>query len=377
METIPALAKAISARIEGSLGMSKKVIVTDLDNTLWGGILGDDGYNGIICDNNTPEGEAFYNFQKYLKKLSSQGIILTICSKNDEKIVKEVFKKNKNFALNYKDFSVVKANYNDKAKNINEISKILNLNTDSFVFIDDSKIECELVKKIIPNIQVINLDSSEPSNYINKVETYNMFNFKNITKEDLKMIESYKKIREYDEVKTNSSNIESFLKDLNPKIYLKKIDKKSVTRSNQLLGKTNQFKFNNKIFSEKELLKIKERTIVMSFEDKFQNYGIIGVLIYELDKKNKSLLINNWVMSCRVFSRRIEDFIIEFLIKKVTILNYDSISFNFKITKKNIYLQNFLKQLNFKLFKQKTKYSLKIIKLNKPKKSYIKYNTNL
>ena len=377
METIPALAKAISARIEGSLGMSKKVIVTDLDNTLWGGILGDDGYNGIICDNNTPEGEAFYNFQKYLKKLSSQGIILTICSKNDEKIVKEVFKKNKNFALNYKDFSVVKANYNDKAKNINEISKILNLNTDSFVFIDDSKIECELVKKIIPNIQVINLDSSEPSNYINKVETYNMFNFKNITKEDLKRIESYKKIREYDEVKTNSSNIESFLKDLNPKIYLKKIDKKSVTRSNQLLGKTNQFKFNNKIFSEKELLKIKERTIVMSFEDKFQNYGIIGVLIYELDKKNKSLLINNWVMSCRVFSRRIEDFIIEFLIKKVTILNYDSISFNFKITKKNIYLQNFLKQLNFKLFKQKTKYSLKIIKLNKPKKSYIKYNTNL
>ena len=204
-----------------------------------------------------------------------------------------------------------------------------------------------------------------------------MFNFKNITKEDLKRIESYKKIREYDEVKTNSSNIESFLKDLNPKIYLKKIDKKSVTRSNQLLGKTNQFKFNNKIFSEKELLKIKERTIVMSFEDKFQNYGIIGVLIYELDKKNKSLLINNWVMSCRVFSRRIEDFIIEFLIKKVTILNYDSISFNFKITKKNIYLQNFLKQLNFKLFKQKTKYSLKIIKLNKPKTSYIKYNTNL
>ena len=115
----------------------------------------------------------------------------------------------------------------------------------------------------------------------------------------------------------------------------------------------------------------------MSFDDKFQNYGIIGVLIYELDKKNKSLLINNWVMSCRVFSRRIEDFIIEFLIKKVTILNYDSISFNFKITKKNIYLQNFLKQLNFKLFKQKTKYSLKIIKLNKPKTSYIKYNTNL
>ena len=377
METIPALAKAISGRIEGSLGLSKKVIVTDLDNTLWGGVLGDDGYNGIICDNNTPEGEAFYNFQKYLKKLSSQGIVLTICSKNDEKIVKEVFKKNKNFALQYKDFSVVKANYKDKAKNINEISKILNLNIDSFVFIDDSKIECELVKKIIPNIQVINLDSSEPSNYINKVETYNLFNFKNITKEDLKRTESYKKIREYDEVKTKSSNIDFFLKDLSPKIYLKKVDKISVTRSSQLLGKTNQFKFNNKIFSEKELLKIKDRTIVLSFEDKFQNYGIIGVLVYELDKKNKSLFINNWVMSCRVFSRRIEDLIIEFFIKKVNNLNYDSIGFDFNISEKNIYLQNFLKQLNFKLSKQKTKYSLKITKLKKPKKSYIKLNNKL
>ena len=109
METIPALAKTISGRIEGSLGLTKKVIVTDLDNTLWGGVLGDDGPNGIICDNNTPEGEAFYDFQKYLKKLSMQGIILSICSKNDEKFVKEVFKKNKNFALKYEDFSVIKS----------------------------------------------------------------------------------------------------------------------------------------------------------------------------------------------------------------------------------------------------------------------------
>lgn len=377
METIPALAKTISGRIEGSLGLTKKVIVTDLDNTLWGGVLGDDGPNGIICDNNTPEGEAFYDFQKYLKKLSMQGIILSICSKNDEKFVKEVFKKNKNFALKYEDFSVIKANYNDKAKNIKEISKILNLNIDSFVFIDDSKIECELVKRIIPNIQVINLDPSEPSNYISKLESYNLFNFKNITKEDLKRTESYKRISEYDEVKTKSSNIDSFLNDLSPKLYLKEVDESSVTRSNQLLGKTNQFKFNNTIFSEKELLKIKDRTIVLSFEDKFQNYGIIGLLVYQFDKKNKLLFINNWVMSCRVFSRRIEDFMINFFIKKATNLNCESIGFDFNISPKNAYLQNFLKQLNFRLSKQKTKYSVKIPKLKKPKKSFIKLYNNL
>ena len=100
-------------------------------------------------------------------------------------------------------------------------------------------------------------------------------------------------------------------------------------------------------------------------------------MVYELDKKNKSLFINNWVMSCRVFSRRIEDFIIEFFIKKVGNLNYDSISFDFNISAKNIYLQNFLKQLNFKLSKQKTTYSLKIAKLKKPNKSFIKLYNNL
>jgi predicted enzyme involved in methoxymalonyl-ACP biosynthesis len=99
MEMIPALSKAITSRIEGALGISKKVIVSDLDNTLWGGVLGDDGKYGIICDNSSPDGEAYFNFQKYLKRLSSQGIVLTICSKNDEKFVKEVFKDNKNMMI--------------------------------------------------------------------------------------------------------------------------------------------------------------------------------------------------------------------------------------------------------------------------------------
>lgn len=377
MEIIPALTKAITSRIEGDLGISKKVIVSDLDNTLWGGVLGDDGKYGIICNNSSPDGEAYFNFQKYLKKLSTQGIVLTICSKNDEKFVKEVFKDNKNLALKYDDFSVIKANYDDKAKNIKEIAKILNLNLDSFVFIDDSKIECALVRKILPQVQVINLDSSEPSNYINKIESYNLFNFKNITKEDLNRIESYKKIKKYEDSKTSSSNIEDFLSDLKPKLELNKINSKSVTRSNQLLGKTNQFKFNSTILSEKELLKIKDRTIVLSFQDKFQNYGIIGLLIYELNKKNKTFLLKNWVMSCRVFSRRIEDFIIDFLIKIAKKNKCKNLEFNFTISPKNIYLQNFLKQLNLKISDRKNKYLIKISDIKNTKKSFIKLYNNL
>ena len=167
------------------------------------------------------------------------------------------------------------------------------------------------------------------------------------------------------------------MSDLKPKLEITKITSKSVTRSNQLLGKTNQFKFNSTIFSEKELLKIKDRTIVLSFQDKFQNYGIIGVLIYELNKKNKTLVIKNWVMSCRVFSRRIEDFIIDFLIKIAKQKNCKRLGFNFTITPKNVYLQNFLKQINFKISDRKNKYLIEISDLKNTKRSFIKLHNYL
>ena len=151
METIPHLANSICGKILGVLGLSKKVIVLDLDNTLWGGIAGDDGLDGINLDVNSPIGEAYLEFQKYLKGLSNNGIILCINSKNDSKIVEEIFKKHNQIILKLEDFTIIKTNFDDKVKNIKEISKALNLGLESFVFVDDSKIECALVKKKLPN----------------------------------------------------------------------------------------------------------------------------------------------------------------------------------------------------------------------------------
>ena len=147
METIPILSHHISNAISGMLGMSKKVIIADLDNTIWGGIIGDDGNDNIILGPDNAAGEAFQNFQIYLKKLTQKGIILCVCSKNDEKIAKDAFLKNKNMILKLEDITVFKSNYLDKATNIKNISSILNLALDSFVFVDDSKFECEMVKK--------------------------------------------------------------------------------------------------------------------------------------------------------------------------------------------------------------------------------------
>ena len=371
METIPSLAKSICGKILGTLGMAKKAIVLDLDNTLWGGIIGDDGIDGIKLDNNSAEGEAYLNFQKYLKKLSLNGVILCVCSKNDQKIAKEVFQKHKQTILKLEDFTVFKANYEDKAKNIKEISKTLNLGLDSFVFIDDSKIECSIVKKILPEVCVINIDSAEPSEYIKNVESHNLFYFKSLTKEDTSRIESYKKIKKYNEIKTSTNDLEKFLKELKPKISLEKINKSNVVRSAQLLAKTNQFKFNSKIYSEKELIKIKNRTIIISFKDNMQNYGIIGVLVFNIKKKDRILEIENWVMSCRVFSRRIENYIMDYLIKITKKKKYNKINFKFDKTKKNIYLQEFFKKLKIKIKKDKKYYSNKVTEIKNYERNYI------
>ena len=203
METIPILSHHISNAISGMLGMSKKVIIADLDNTIWGGIIGDDGNDNIILGPDTAAGEAFQNFQIYLKKLTQKGIILCVCSKNDEKIAKDAFLKNKNMILKLEDITVFKSNYLDKATNIKNISSILNLALDSFVFVDDSKFECEMVKKNLPEVLTINL-SDDPSDFIKLVDQTSAFYFNNVTKEDISRTSNYKTITKFNnEIKKN------------------------------------------------------------------------------------------------------------------------------------------------------------------------------
>ena len=370
MNTLPFLAKNICSIASGILGLSKKVVILDLDNTIWGGVIGDDGIDGILLGEETSEGQAYSNFQHYLKNLSRKGIILCVCSKNDPKISKEAFIKHKHMKLKLEDISVFVSDYNNKADNIKKISKILNLNLDSFIFFDDSKVECEFVKTKLPEVMVINLND-DPSEFVEKIESVAPFYFKNITKEDFNRVNSYRKITLFNTKRSESKNLDGFLKSLKAKITLEKINKVNCERSSQLIAKTNQFKLNSKLFSPKNLLFKKEKCIPISFKDKFQNYGIIGVFVYSINKKLKTLFIENWVMSCRVFSRRIENYIIDYLKDKSLRQKCDFIGFNFNITKKNLYLQNFLKELGIKLNKNNSSYLIKLNKIKNSKKNYI------
>ena len=367
METIPILSNQIGNAAKGMFGLAKKVLVTDLDNTIWGGIIGDDGLENIVLGSDTVEGEAYRNFQKYLKRLTEKGIILCVCSKNNEKISKKVFSKNTNMILKIEDITVFKSNFSDKASNIKEISKILNIGLGSFVFIDDSKFECDQVKKTIPEVMTLKL-SDDPSESIEILESASPFYFNNISKEDLSRVSSYKKITKINSKIENSENLENFLKSLKSQVVLEKINKKNCERSSQLIAKTNQFKLNSKLFSSKEL--IQKNTFCINYKDVHQDYGNIGVVIHKI-KKGNELIIENWVMSCRVFSRRIEFFIIEFLLNKALKNKCRYLSFRFIKSEKNLYLQEFLMSLGLNI--QNQNQNLKINKEYIKKKIYKNY----
>jgi len=360
--------------IIGIMGMSKKVIITDLDNTLWGDIVGDVGYDKIQISNTDPKGEAFNFFQQYLKNLAMNGILLCVCSKNEKKIALEPFDRNKNMILQKKDFTIFKANYRDKATNIKEISKEINLPLESFVFVDDNKIECEQVKLGCPGIDVVHL-GEDPTTFVERVENEAFFYFGNLTKDDKNRVKNYKSIVKINKIfsqKNPKNNIDSFLDSLKTKINLVKISQNNVERCHQLLSKTNQFKINSNIINPKKLLSNSYESLVVSLSDKFQNYGIISFLFYKLNAKTRTLEINNWVMSCRVFSRRVEYFIIEYLLKKVYQNKVKFISFNLEITKKNSYLINFLNELFNIDIKKNDIYTFSANKLYLKNNTYIK-----
>lgn len=361
--------------IVGIMGMTKKVLITDLDNTLWGGIVGDLGYDKIQISNTDPKGEAFIFFQQYLKNLSNNGILLCVCSKNQRKIALEPFNKNKSMLLRKKDFSIFKANYNDKASNIKDISKELNLPLDSFIFVDDNIIECEQVKLGCPGIEVVHL-GDDPFKFVDKIENEAFFYFGNITKDDKNRIKNYKSIininKKFSQINTKS-NIDSFLNSLKTKIYFEKVSKNNIERCLQLLNKTNQFKINSNIVNPKQLLSNSYENLAVSLVDKFQHYGIISFLFFNLNLKKKTLEINNWVMSCRVFSRRVEYFIIEYLLNNIYKNKIKFISFKLEITKKNTYLIDFFNKLFNLSFKKNNTYIFPVDKLNLKINKYIDY----
>ena len=298
----------------------KKCLVLDLDNTLWGGVLGEDGIEGIKIGGDYP-GKAFLYFQKSLAHLADSGVILAVCSKNNEEDVKECWAKNPFNILNEKYISACRINWKNKADNIREIAAELNIGLDSFVFVDDNPTERELVKQSLPMVEAPDFPE-QPYNlpvFVDSlIERY--FRVHSLTAEDRKKTAEYKANAERAAAQTKFADMESFIRSLKIRLTIQKANKMNISRIAQMTQKTNQFNLTTRRYTESDLnamLSCSAKIWCLSVSDKFGDSGITGAVIV------RGGGIDEFLLSCRILGKGIED---EFLRQILRLLKEEGLS---------------------------------------------------
>jgi FkbH-like protein len=304
------IANSLAAATAGLLGKGRKVLVLDLDNTIWGGVVGDVGVQGITVGTETAEGEAFVAIQHLAHDLAARGVILAVCSKNDEENAREPFRKHSGMILREDDFACFIANFEDKATNLRRIAQTLNVGLDALVFVDDNPVERAWVLRELPEVAVVNLPE-DPTLYCAAIERAQLFPLQRVTEEDLGRNRSYKARAVVAQAQASGDNVTEFLQSLEPVVTLEPVNATSLERIVQLIAKTNQFKLNPRTFTSEELIGLGAGVFAIRFRDRLQNYGIVAVVVTNIEKDE--LIILNWVMSCRVFCRRLEHATLELL----------------------------------------------------------------
>lgn len=345
---IPMLAHDLMGYIKPLLGLNRKCIVLDLDNTLWGGIIGEDGFNGIKLGDDSI-GRSYIEFQKRLLSLHERGIILAINSKNNFEDAMKVLQEHPNMILRENHFACIRINWNDKVSNMNEIAEELNIGTDSMVFFDDDPVNREYVKTSLPQILTVDLPS-DPSTFANILTNMNDFNVLQITDEDRKRGTMYLQQRKRTELEKTSSNLDEFLKQLNIEVKIKKANEFTIPRISQLTLKTNQFNLTTRRYQEEEIREFANdaRKIVGCAQvvDKFGDNGITGVFIINKDNDIEWTL-DTFLLSCRVMGRAVEDGILHYIVQEAKKAGVKKLRGIFIPTKKNKPSENFLPNFGF------------------------------
>lgn len=350
LDAIPYLAHNLSLIIKSLCGLNHKVLALDLDNTLWGGVVGDDGVDALHIGSETALGEAFSDFQTYLDDLKKLGIVLTVVSKNEEDIAKKAFSR-KEMILSLEDFPEFKANWEAKSSNIKEIAKNLNLGLDSFVFVDDNPAERQEVKMNAPVVAVPEI--SQPEQYIFDLDFHGYFEITNFTAEDTKRTDYYKQNKLREEEQANYTDYNDYLNSLQMKWEFTDFDPAAIERITQLINKTNQFNLTTARMGFNE---VKEKMLADDYlclqgtmEDKFGDNGIVTLLIGKIVEN--TLQIDLWVMSCRVFKRNGEYKLFDYLVTRCKEKGISQIRGTYIPTAKNAIVKDFYETLGFRLTK--------------------------
>ena len=309
------LAKNVTALIRSIYGRSKKCLVLDLDNTLWGGVIGDDGVNHIVLGRDHPVGEAFLDFQRYVKNLKERGIILAACSKNDVGNAKQGFT-HPDSILKLEDFSAFKANWNPKPENIREIAAELNIGLDSLVFVDDNPAERALVERELPEVTVPNV-GADVSCFADVLEQERFFEVDKVVREDLSRSAYYRDNAQRSAFEGNYSDYGEFLDSLAMRAEIGPFAPVYLERVTQLINKTNQFNLTTRRYTRAEVEEIsRDRNCVTFYgrlADRFGDNGLVSVVIGRTS--GEALELDLWVMSCRVFKREMEFAMFDAIVK--------------------------------------------------------------
>lgn len=307
-QALPLYADYVARVVAAMRGKSRKCLVLDLDNTIWGGVIGDDGLDGIALAPGEARGEAFRSVQLAALELRRRGVVLAVCSKNDEDKARQPFRSHPGMVLKEEDIAVFVANWDDKASNIEQIAARLELGLDAMVLLDDNPVERAQVRQAIPLVAVPEL-GEDPSDFVRRLTCAGYFESVSFTNEDLLRAGEYKVNAERTELRERSRDLGEFLRSLEMEIELRPFDAAGRKRITQLINKTNQFNVTTRRYTEPQIQAIEASathyTLQVFVRDRFGDNGMIGVVICA--KESEQWLIDTWLMSCRVLNRRVEE----------------------------------------------------------------------
>ena len=347
LDFIPVFTKQINDIVLAVIGRFKKCLILDLDNTTWGGIIGDDGLENIKVGD-FGIGKAFSKLQTWAKALKERGVILCICSKNDEVNAKEPFEKHPDMVLRLEDISVFVANWENKASNIRNIQEILNIGFDSMVFLDDNPFERNLVRQELPEVTVPELPE-DPAEYLDYLLTLNLFETASYSENDKDRTKQYQLEAERVSSQAKFANIDDYLASLEMVSDVKNVDAFSLPRVAQLTQRSNQFNLRTQRYTDEDLKNMIDsgNFIAVSYTlvDKYGDNGLISAIV--LKKEKDSMFIDTWIMSCRVLKRTMEPFVLNTIVEVAKKEGYTKLVGEYLPTAKNGMVKDHYKNFGF------------------------------
>jgi len=348
IDVLPLVAARTVDLIGSTNGKFNKCLILDLDNTLWGGVIGDDGLENIQLGS-LGTGKAFTEFQYWIKKLKNRGIILAVCSKNTESVAKEPFEKHPDMVLHLDDIAVFIANWDNKVENIRQIQGILNIGFDSMVFLDDNPFERNIVRENIPAITVPELPI-DPADYLEYLYSLNLFETVSFSDEDAERTKQYQVEAKRAILQTSYVDEGDFLRSLNMLSLVEPFNKFNTPRVAQLSQRSNQFNLRTIRYAEADIEQLIQQkdtfTFAFALEDRFGDNGLISIIILQKEGGD-TLFINTWLMSCRVLKRGMEHFILNTITDFAKVNRYSYLKGEYIPTAKNEMVKYHYQNLGF------------------------------